>query len=219
MIGNVLWKWLSWVWPVRTGQTQGRHGLLEIRWEYGRKVLNSSHGNQSFGSLHSVLQGAFAYMDLGHAPPRDVLLLGLGGGSAIHILRQELDIRCPITAVEIDPAMVELARSEFGLDTYPDVQVVLGDAIIHVQAMRHRFGIVVVDLFADLDLAQGVDTAGFAHALRDRCAEDGVVCFNTVSYDKPSDARCAKVKDRLSRVFGSVEEFRTEEFNRVFIAR
>jgi len=88
-----------------------------------------------------------------------------------------------------------------------------------VQAMHQRYDLVVVDLFADLDLAQGVDTAGFAHALRERCADGGVVCFNTVSYDRASEVRCCRIKDRLGRVFSSVEEFRTEELNRVFIAR
>lgn len=219
MIGSMVWRLLSLVRPVRTVQRQGRFGPLEVRWERGRKVLNAEHSNQSFGSLHGVLQGAFERTGLRHTRPENVLLLGLGGGSAVNILRHELGIDAPITAVEIDPAMVELARSEFGLEEQLDVHVVLGDAIIQVQAMRQRFGLVVVDLFADLELAQGVDTAGFAHALRDRCAEDGVVCFNTVSYDAVSEARCTKVKERLLRVFNSVEEYRTEELNRVFIAR
>jgi len=219
MIGSMVWRLLSLVRPVRTAQLQGKFGPLEVRWERGRKVLNAEHSNQSFGSLHGVLQGAFEHMGLQHALPESVLLLGLGGGSAVHILRRELGIDTPITAVEIDPAMVELAISEFGLEEHRDVHVVLGDAIIQIQVMRQRFALVVVDLFADLDLAQGVDTAGFAHALRDRCAENGVVCFNTVSYDKASEARCTKVKERLMRVFSTVEEFRTEELNRVFIAR
>jgi len=219
MIGSVLWKWLSRIRPVRITQAEGRYGPLEVRWERGQKVLNSQHANQSFGSLHGVLQGAFAHMDLRGAPPNSVLLLGLGAGSAIHILRNELDIQCPITVVEIDPAMVELARSEFGLDSYPEIEVLIGDAIIQVQAMHKRYDLVVVDLFADLDLAQGVDTAGFAHGLRERCADGGVVCFNTVSYDRASEVRCSRIKDRIGRVFSSVEEFRTEELNRVFIAR
>lgn len=210
---------LSWVWPVRVATTQGLHGPLEVRWEYGRKVLNSLNGNQSFGSLHRVMQELFRHLDLHNTPPDNVLLLGLGAGSVVHILRRELGLSAPITALEIDPSMVELARSHFTLDAHEHVNVVLGDAIIQVQAMRERFALVVVDLFDDLDLAQGVDTGGFVHALRDRCADGGIVCFNTVAYDETSNARCLRVHDRLVRVFNKVEEFRTEEINRVFIAR
>jgi spermidine synthase len=210
---------LSWLWPVRLLRTEGRHGPLEVRWEYGRKVLNSVHGNQSFGSLHRVLQGAFARMELHLVPPSSVLLLGLGGGSAVWILRRELGINAPIKAIEIDPVMAALARHHFGLDAFTSITVIEGDAIIQVQALRERFDLVVVDLFDDLDMARGVDTSGFIHALRDRCNEGGTVCFNTVSYDPESGIRCQRVHDLLLRVFNSVEEFRSEDINRVFIAR
>ena len=219
MLLSLLWRTLSWLWPIRTAQVDGRHGPLEVRWEYGRKVLNSSGANQSFGSLHRVWQQVFRHPMVRQLSPADVLLLGLGGGSVVHILRHELGSKAPITAVEMDPAMVHLARTHFRLDACPDVHVVTGDAVIQVQAMEQRFGLVVVDLFDDLDLARGVDTRGFAHGLRDRCAENGAVCFNTVSYDAASEARCERVLAHLRTVFVTVTELRTEGINRVFIAR
>jgi spermidine synthase len=152
-------------------------------------------------------------------PPANVLLLGLGGGSAPTILRKERGLRMPITAVEWDPAMVALARQHFGLDALGDITVVEGDATIQVHALTGRFDLVLVDLFDDLDLARGVETMGFLHGLRDRCADGGVVCFNTVAYDEASDARCQRVHDGMQRVFHTVEEVRLEEMNRVFVAR
>ncbi len=219
MISSFLFKWLSWVWPVRSTTAEGRHGKLEVRWEYGRKVLNAAQSNQSFGSLHTVMQHAFKHLELDRNPPKNVLLLGLGGGSVVHILRKEFGLKAPITAVEIDPTMIHLARTEFQLDSYADLKLVQGDAIVQIHAIRDRFDLVVVDLFADLDLAHGVDTSGFAHALRDRCGEDGILCFNAVAYDPTSAARCERVKEHLTRVFHSVEELNVEEVNRVFIAR
>ncbi|MBK8497290.1 MAG: hypothetical protein IPL52_00390 [Flavobacteriales bacterium] len=214
---SLLLRIISYLWPVRVAHAHGAHGELEVRYETGRLVLNSAHGNQSFGSLHRVWQQVFARMGLREHPPQEVLMLGLGGGSIVHILREELGVAAPITAVELDPVMVELARQHFGLGVHTGLRVLVGDATLQVHSMRERYDLVVVDLFDDLDLARGVDTMGFAHALRDRCS--GILCFNTVGYDGPSGQRCQRVKDNLGRVFGKVDELRVEGVNRVFLAR
>jgi spermidine synthase len=217
----MLLRFLQRAWshfaPLRMAAAQGRSGELVVRWERGRLVLNSAHANQSFGSLHRVWQEVLRARLAAEGQPQSVLLLGLGGGSVPRILRRELGCAAPITAVEIDAAMIHLARAHFGLDAVTGLTVVEGDAIVHVHAIAQRFHWVLVDLFDDLDLARGTDTLGFALALRDRCA--GTLCFNTVGYDTASERRCQRVKEHLLRVFGTVDEMRLEDVNRVFIAR
>jgi spermidine synthase len=214
---NTVKRWLSWLWPVPVDRAQTRNGTAEVRWEAGRLVLNSANGNQSFGSLHRVWQEVFAELHLREKPPLGVLMLGLGGGSVPRILRDELGTDAPITAVELDPAMVQLGRRYFGLDKHVQLRILEGDATVHIHSLRERFDLVLVDLFDDLDLARGVDTMGFAHALRDRCS--GTLCFNTVAFDAASEERCQRVQENLRRVFGSVDELRLMGVNRVFIAR
>ena len=208
---------ISYFWPIAETRAEGRHGELTVRWEAGTKVLNSVQGNQSFGALHRVWQAVFAEVLVQGSPPREVLLLGLGGGSVPAILRDELGIAARITAIELDPTMVQMARDHFALERHQDLQVILGDATIQVHAIRQRFDLVLVDLFDDLDLARGVDSRAFLHGLRDRCAEGGLVCFNTVAYDEASDRRCQAVHDHGLTVFRRVHELRLEEVNRVFI--
>jgi spermidine synthase len=212
-------KILSWLWPMTHVRADGLFGPLEVRWENGRKVLNSEFGNQSFGSLHRVWQSTLAQLDLTTRPPRSVLILGLGGGSLLEILREELGMSAPITAVELDPTMVELARTHFGSTRHQDVSVLVGDAMIQVHALRERYDLVLVDLFDDLDLARGVDSRSFIHGLRDRCAENGVVCINTVSYNEDSEKRCGSVRTQAERAFHEVTELRLEDVNRVLILR
>ncbi len=216
---SVIRSWFSWFWPITEAHEQGRHGGLEVCWERGRKVLNSAHGNQSFGSLHHVWQQAFDRINIRQNRPQSVLILGLGGGSAVHILRSDLAIDAPISAVEYDPVMIQLAREHFGLDQWSGLSVLEGDALIQVHALPQRYDLVVVDLFEDLDMARGVDHGSFIHGLRDRCAKEGTVLFNTVAYDRLSSKRCDLIKGHLDRVFHSVEEYRTQDVNRVFIAR
>ncbi|HRH71148.1 MAG TPA: fused MFS/spermidine synthase [Flavobacteriales bacterium] len=209
---------LSWLWPTTEARTEGHFGRLEVRWENGRKVLNSANANQSFGALHRVWKKTLTHLDLSADPPRSVLMLGLGAGSAVAILREELGIPCPITAVELDPEIVRLAHTHFQLGRFRDLKVMEGDATIQIHALRDRYDLVLVDLFDDLDLARGVDSRSFVHGLRDRCSETGRICFNTVAYDEVSDRRCQAVHDHTQRVFHGVEELRLEEVNRMFIA-
>lgn len=208
---------LSWLWPMPVDRFTTLHGPMEVRYEGGALVLNSERGNQSFGSLHRVWQDVFQRIGLKSSPPNNVLMLGLGGGSVVRILREELRLPCPITAVELDPAMIAAGNRHFGLSQVGGLQVIQGDAMVQIHALRERFDLVVVDLFDDLDLARGADTLGFAHALRDRC--QGTLCFNTVGHDAASWARCERVAVNLRKVFVTVDELRLEGVNRVFIAR
>ncbi|HQV75372.1 MAG TPA: fused MFS/spermidine synthase [Flavobacteriales bacterium] len=209
----------SWLWPMVETHANGKFGRLEVRWENGRKVLNSTHGNQSFGALHRVWQQTFVHLGLKDGPPGSVLLLGLGGGSVPYILREELGLTMPITAIELDPVMLALAREHFDLGRHTELEVITGDATIQLHALKARFDLVIVDLFDDLDLARGVDSRGFMHGLRDRCAPEGIVCFNTVAYDEASEMRCKAVKAHAERVFHAVEELVLEDVNKVFIFR
>src|SRR5690606_28334188 len=54
-----IFRWLSHFWPIRIARAESAMGTVEIRWENGHKVLNSSNGNQSFGSLHEVWVQSF----------------------------------------------------------------------------------------------------------------------------------------------------------------
>ena len=101
--------------------TEGRHGVLEVRWEQGRLVLNSGHANQSFGSLHRVWQQVLKDV-LVEFRPANVLVLGMGGGSVLQILRKEHGLTVPITAVEIDPHVIGLARKHFGIAALEGLQ-------------------------------------------------------------------------------------------------
>ena len=143
---------LSHFWPIRVERVEGKHGPLEIMWEYGRLVLNSARANQSFGGLHHVWQRSFAAVGLKERRIGRVLLLGLGAGSVVHILRRELGIMAPIVAVDDDPVMVQIAREHFSLGHHAGVEVVIDDAFDALQRITGPFDLIVVDLFTEMDV-------------------------------------------------------------------
>ena len=76
---------------------------------------------------------------------RRFLILGLGGGSAARVLRA-LAPRAEIVGVEIDAAVLRVARRHFELDTL-GVEVVLGDALALLERERRRFDAIFDDVF------------------------------------------------------------------------
>jgi spermidine synthase len=119
-------------------------------------VLNSARANQSFGGLHEVWRRSFAALRLKGRRIERVLLLGLGAGSVVHILRKELGINAPIVAVDDDPEMVRIAREHFSLDHHAAVEVVIDDAFAALQHITGPFDLIVVDLFTEMDVPQAL---------------------------------------------------------------
>ncbi|MBC7485426.1 MAG: hypothetical protein H7282_01560 [Cytophagaceae bacterium] len=78
-----------------------------------------------------------------------ILLLGLGGGSAVKIIRSEFLKKNHIDIVDIDSVMIEIARKEFGLNDYSDLKVYCQNASSFVEETNNKYGLVIIDLFID----------------------------------------------------------------------
>jgi len=86
-------------------------------------------------------------------PPRpEVLLVGLGGGTQVHLLYRLSDPRS-ITVIERDPVIVRVARQWFGLDRVGKLEMVCADAetaVAGLARMGRRFDYVMEDVtYAD----------------------------------------------------------------------
>lgn len=209
---------LSLVWPVRIWEGQGRHGLLEVRYEEGSPVVNSTHANQSHGSLLRVWRGALNDADIIAAPPRSVLILGYGAGSQERVLRNELGLDPLITAVDDDPCMFQLARDHFGLGVHPRTHACVQDAFTFIDQATDRYDLVLVDLFNDLDVVPEVGADRTLSALRRLTRPDGKAMVNVVVHDPATAAASARIGAGLRQNFSEVRENRYEGNNRVFIA-
>jgi spermidine synthase len=81
---------------------------------------------------------------------RRVLLLGLGGGAAVHLLRRYLNVE-EIVAVELDGLKIKLARRFFEIDA-PNVTLIRADARGWVEDYDGPpFDFVIDDLFGEED--------------------------------------------------------------------
>ena len=126
---------------------------------------------------------------------RRVLLLGVGGGAAVHLLRAWFP-GLAITGVDLNRMHLSLARRFFGLRSR-DVTLIEADARHFVEQFRgESFDLVIEDLFGD---GEGEPVRAF-EANRAWCrklcrllAPDGVLVINTLS--RAQLRQCALVHD------------------------
>lgn len=118
------------------------------------------------------------------APVRRVLLLGLGGGAAVHLLRAW----CPgvhITALELNPMHIRLARRYFDVKGR-DLTLIQGDARAFVEQYQGEpFDLVIEDVFQDSagepDRAFVADRR-WCTSLRRLVSRRGALVMNTLSF-------------------------------------
>lgn len=151
-------------------------GTLEITWLNGKKVLNSENANYSYGAQEIVFD-----FGLRHAHgdrSAEILILGLGGGSVIHLLRKKFNYYGRITAVEIDPAVIDIAIKEFKVKEQEKITLICEDAWEYVKKTPARFGLVIMDVFIDLEVPLAFYSAQFWKDVSRKLKGHGTIVFN-----------------------------------------
>lgn len=132
--------------------------------------------------------------------PRQLLLLGLGGGSLAKFCHRHLPL-ARITAVELSPQVIAF-RELFGLP--PDdarLRVLEADAAVHLaeaRAQRARHDVIMIDVFDRDGLAPAVSDSAFYENARAVLAPAGVLVANLAGEPSVRAAHLA----RMQSVFG-----------------
>lgn len=115
--------------------------------------------------------------------PRRVLVIGLGGGTLPMALGQVLP-QARIDTVEIDPAVVSVARRYFGFQTSPRQRVHQADGRAFVeQAVREKrsYDLIMLDAFDYTYIPAHLMTREFLQQVKALLAPGGVLAANTFS--------------------------------------
>jgi spermidine synthase len=162
--------------------------------EDGRKILRVDGVIQSVHVDANYLSDVWDGM-LPDEAPSGALILGLGGGTMAQLLTQRFG-PLPIIGVERDPAVILLARHEFGLALAPHVRIEHENAFTFARRCAESFDFIAVDLYTAGKMAHGVLGAAFLRDVRRLLAPEGLVTFNLWRSPYLAD----QVR-RLSRVF------------------
>jgi hypothetical protein len=95
-------------------------------------------------------------------PPRpSILMVGLGGGTQVHLLRRMAKPR-RITVIERDAAIVDVARTWFELDGVPGLEICCGDAadvLPGLARLGRRFDFIMEDAAYGLEVEGAIELA------------------------------------------------------------
>ncbi|MET0533044.1 MAG: fused MFS/spermidine synthase [Steroidobacter sp.] len=146
--------------------------------------------------------------------PRSVLIIGLGGGTIPKAL-QEAVPNARIDVVEIDPAVVKVARRYFDMGENNRLNVIEADGRVHVKrALRseERYDLIMLDAFDHEYIPEHLLTQEFLKEVKSLLAPGGVLAANTFS--------SSRLYDHESTTYASVfpQFFNLKRENRVIIA-
>lgn len=203
---------LSYLWPIPVYRFQSRFsGNMNIRWEKGRLSLNSENANYSFARLHRVMSMSLDHSQLDKSSPQDVLVLGMGAGSVLSILRDEWEVDWPIDSVEVDRTIIQVAKEFFDIERYENHHIHHMDAEQFIVGTENEWSLIIVDLFIDREVSDRFLTKAFWDLLEARLRNGGKLIFNHM--DNPSGH---PLMDHLTK--DSYQVIRSRE-NRVLIYR
>ncbi len=189
--------------------------LYEVRTGHQHLVI---FRNARFGrvmALDGVVQTTeadeFAYHEmLAHVPlfahghARRVLIVGGGDGGILREVARHREVE-HITMVEIDAAVVEMAKAYFpghsaGAFDDPRLRLVIDDGAAFVAGSRETYDVIISDSTDPVGPGEALFSGGFYAACRARLAPGGVfVAQNGVPFLQPEEIR--DTARRLAAVF------------------
>lgn len=138
-----------------------------------------------------------------HPRPRRALMVGLGGGSLARFL-ESCRPACQLEAVEVEPAVVAVARQWFHLPPEPTLRIHLADAARFLQDTPRGedggYDLILVDAFDNHGMAKAIQNARFLVECYRRLTPTGVVVINLFQRE---EAPRRLVSAALAELFGA----------------
>lgn len=143
------------------------------------------------------------YMTAGLIYPKNVtsvLEIGSGGGRTAWYLHRYLpDV--PVTSVELDPVVVELAKKYFGIRDEPNFRLATRDGRLFLRENKERYDVILIDAYRGPFVPFHLLTQEFYQAVKAHLNEGGVVVQNI----EPSTMLFDSAAKTIQSVFGQVE--------------
>jgi len=231
--------WLAWIFlgglaVVGTSEAQGQKLIHSQRSLYREVLVYESDGERCMCFTRYCRVGRQSCMNVREPDrivmnypqlmlsalfvdpsPRSVLIVGLGGGTIPRTLERMLP-QAQIDVVEIDPAVINVARDYFAFRQSERVRVFEADGRVFVKrALREnrRYDLIMLDAFDHEYIPEHLLTQEFLREVRALLADDGVLAANTFS--------SSRLYDHESTTYASVFPgfFNLKRENRVILAK
>jgi spermidine synthase len=150
----------------------------------GQKKIIAGDLIQSGGIINDLWKVPLKKLITYNLNLKTILILGLGGGTVVKMLVKKFP-DSQITAVEIDPEMIDIAQKYFGMDKIPKLNIIQADAFKWVRKTipsSDKFDLILVDLFAGKLVPKQLKTVQFYQDINNILNPNGIIICNCLFY-------------------------------------
>lgn len=191
-------KWISYLIPQTKYVKSDVSGYLQVGWIEGEKVVDSRRANYSFGPLQRELEYGLNQIDL--EGMQSCLVLGMGAGSVVQSLRKKFDFKGIITAVELDPVMIQIADEVFDIRPDEEFEIICDDAIDFVDYTEDQYDLIIIDVFIDITVPKELYRRDFWENILEISNPNTKILFNA-GVDQLEDYFIEDFKKQLPQAF------------------
>ena len=155
------------------------NGEIKVYQQFGKYSLSVDNLTQSGGLLNSIWKKALKLTTNYQLLATNCLILGLGGGTAAKWIRCYYP-KAKITAIEIDPVMITLAK-KYGYTK--NVHIITADAFKAIyQLPATSYSLILVDTYQGKNYPQSAKSLRTARQLKRLLTKPGFVIFNRLNW-------------------------------------
>lgn len=193
---------VSFLYPVMIETCNGTvTPYLEVMKSRGKYVLNSQNANYSFGGLHTIFDKLFQKMDINKFEIKNVLILGMGAGSIISLLKDKYRINCSITAIEKDEVVIELARKYFNIEKYKSLTIINENAFEYSRITENKYDLIISDLFIDSQVPKIFASNEYLENLKRISNERCCIMYNKMTEELMHKKEMADLLEKFKHIF------------------
>ena len=188
--------------------TSGYNQDIRIIEESGRLKLLVNGSRQSGRYIEWLWKKALNAFRI--PPCQSILVLGVGGGTVIHLLHKRYP-DAHITAVDIDPQMIDIGKKYFGLARVTNLVLVIANAKDY--KITRAYDLVIVDLFIGRHIPEFVGNEKFLR--RFRSSTIIINYLRELEYKEKS----RKLVDVLEKIFPVVKNYQIAHNSFYFVVK
>lgn len=197
-------NFLSYIFPQKIDSVTSKfNGKIDVYESFGKKYIEVGGLMQSGSFVEKIFAKGFQKLKLHKLVPQKILLLGLGGGSVVHLLRAYFPL-AHIIGIEIDPVMINLGRKHFKLQEVRNLEIKIEDIFKKSVTNKHKFDLVIVDIFKGYVVPQEIANPAFLKYLSNLIDKNGILIFNHL-YFRNYISEAKLFLDKLQKIFQDVK--------------
>lgn len=209
-------SWFSYLHPLEITKIDSPiNGELKVVENFGKRILYANDKEQSGGTITGMWGKAIRKMQQCHnVTIRQSLMLGLGGGTAINILRESYP-KVEMTAVEIDPVMIKIAEEYFGIKNDSCLKIINADAFnwLKRQNGNRKYDFILFDLYLGMFNPAKARTLAFLKRLKSLLEPKGAILYN--AHYQNDEAQYQKLLKECIRIFPRAELILSYPYSRI----